>query len=175
MTKLAVIYGSSRPSKAGETVAKWFMDKVDAGDATVDMIDLAELDLPMHAEPMPPMMGEYSMESSKAWSEKVKGYDGFLFVAAEYNLGYTPILKNAIDSLYHEWTGKKAAIISYGAYPTSTSAEQLRVVLSAPKMDITEPTLHVTPIHEAVGEDGKLDESKVSGDSPQEIFDSLLG
>jgi len=32
MTKIAVIYGSSRPSKNSEHVANWYLDNIDAPD-----------------------------------------------------------------------------------------------------------------------------------------------
>lgn len=175
MTKIAVIYGSSRPSNKGEVVAKWFVGEVEPAEGVeFEMIDLAELNLPMVAEPIPPIAGKYSLDSTKEWSEKIKKYDAYIFVVAEYNLGYTPILKNAIDTLFHEWSNKPAALISYGSFPTSTAAEQLKTVLQPFKMKVSDKTLHVTPIGESISDEGELDSDNVVGDSPQEIVDSLV-
>ncbi len=176
MSKVAVIYGSSRPSsKVGEKVANWFVDQVDTPDGVeFDMIDLAAVNLPLFSEAKSPMMGEYADDTTIEWSEQIKQYDGFVFVVAEYNLGYTPILKNAIDTLYAEWGEKAAAYISYGSYPKSTAVEQLKVVTSAFKMKSGEKTFHVNPSYAAFDEDGALDESKVVGDSAQEIADELF-
>ena len=174
MTKIAVIYGSSRPSKAGEAVANWFVGQVEPADGVeVEMIDLAELNLPMIKDEMPPIAGQYNEQSTKDWSAQASKYDAYVFVVAEYNLGYTPILKNAIDTLFAEWNEKSAALISYGSFPQSSAAEQLKTVLKPFKMKVSEKTLHVSPIHEAVGDDGKLDDDKVAGDSPQDILDSI--
>ena len=175
MSKIAVVYGSSRPSKAGEAVAKYFVDGVELPSGVeLDLVDLAEVDLPLLAEPMPPITGQYEMESTKKWSDTVSGYNGFVFVVAEYNLGYTPILKNAIDTLFKEWNKKSAAIISYGAFPVSKAAEQFRQVLSPFEMKLADASLHISPIHEVVSEDGIINEGAASGDSPQEVLDSLL-
>jgi NAD(P)H-dependent FMN reductase len=172
MSKIAIIYGSSRPSKVGKTVAEWFASQVETGTNNLDMIDLAEVNLPMLAEPMPPMMGQYSLESTKQWAKRIENYDGFIFVVAEYNHGYTPILKNAIDHLYAEWGGKNAAIISYGAGPTSHAGAQLKQVLEHIKLKLSDKTFHVSPSHEAISQTG-LDSTKVAGDSAQSIFDSI--
>lgn len=175
MTNIAVIYGSSRPSKMGEAVANWFVGEIEpAQGSEIEMIDLAELNLPMINEPMPPITGEYMFDASKQWSKRIQSFDGFVFVVAEYNLGYTPILKNAIDTLFHEWGKKPAALISYGSYPASTAAEQLKTVLKPFEMKVSDKTLHVSPISEAVSDDGALDATKVAGDSPQDIFDSIV-
>lgn len=175
MTKIAVIYGSSRPSSAGEVVANYFANTVELpAGVELDLIDLAEVNLPMIADPIPPIANQYELESTKAWSKQITQYDGYVFVVAEYNLGYTPILKNAIDTLFHEWNKKAAALISYGSYPTSNAAEQLKQVLRPFKMKVVDPSLHVSPISEAVSDEGKLDPKKVSGDSPQAIIKALV-
>ena len=43
----------------------------------------------------------------------------------QYNWGYPASLKNALDYLYHEWTGKPAGIISYGGHGGGKAAAQL--------------------------------------------------
>ncbi len=174
MSKIAIIYGSSRPSKVGENVANWFKQKVTLLEGVeLEMVDLGKLNLPMVPEKMPPIMGQYELDSTKQWAEKVASFDGVIFVAAEYNLGYTPILKNAIDTLFNEWKNKSTAIISYGGYPKSSSAEQLKTVLKPFEMKLAEQSLHVSEIHKAFDENGVLDETHVVGASPQEIIDQV--
>lgn len=173
MIKIGIIYGSSRPSTVGASVAKWFVEQaqVPAG-VELEMVDLKAVNLPLLAEAMPPMMGQYSEQSTKDWAERIKGFDGFIFVVAEYNNGYTPILKNAIDTLFAEWNDKPAAMISYGAYPISTAKEQLAVVLKHVKLEVLEPTFHISPSHEAI-QDGSVDADKVAGDSPSDILEAI--
>lgn len=175
MAKIAVIFGTSRPTTTGKTVAQWFTENSDFKDHTVELIDLKEEALPLVPEVTSPMMVEnfeYETPQIKDWSEKIRGFDAFVFVVNEYNLGYSPIQKNAFDVLYHEWSGKPASVISYGSYDTSTAAEQFRVVLSAPKMNVLDKTVHISPSWQAVTEDS-VDESSVSGDA-QEVADELV-
>lgn len=174
MTKIAVIYGSSRPSDIGKQVAEWFVGQADTNrDEEYKMIDLATLNLPLLAEPVPPIAGQYAFDSSKEWSKTISDVDAVIFVVAEYNLGYTAILKNAIDTLFHEWKEKPAAVISYGAFPKSSAAAQLRLVLDVFKMKVTNKTLHISPISEAISDTGELDVAHVGGDSPKEILDAI--
>lgn len=173
MKKIAVIYGSSRPSNVGKTVTEYFMNKANFGaEVEVDTIDLAEVNLPMIDEPMPPMMEQYTKDHTKAWSERIKGYDGFLFVVTTYNGGYAPITKNAIDTLYNEWTDKQVAFISYGAAPTSDGVRQLTEVVKHMHMNVVEETLHITPAHEAVTDEG-VNEEMVHGE-PEAVAKALV-
>lgn len=174
MTKIALIYGSSRPSNVGEKIAEYFKEHAQAsGEVELEMVNLADENLPLIDEVMPPMMSQYEHEHTKAWSKKIEGYDGFVFFTAVYNHGYTPILKNAIDMLFNEWMNKPTAIVSYGAGPVSNSAKQLREVLEHMKVQLVDETMHVFPVHEAVTDSG-VDLEAVQGD-PAEVVQALIG
>ena len=174
MKKIAVIYGSSRPSKVGKQVADWFVNEAEPNkDFEFIMIDLAELNLPILSEPIPPIAAQYSQQSTIDWGKTIADMDAVIFVVAEYNLGYTAILKNAIDTLFHEWNEKPGAVISYGAFPESSAAAQLRTVLGVFKMKLAEKTLHVKQISDAISEDGTIDDSHVTGDLPQDIIGAV--
>jgi len=49
-------------------------------------------------------------------------------ISPEYNHGYSPALKNALDYVAKEWQGKPAAYVGYGATNGSRSIDQLRQV-----------------------------------------------
>ena len=49
-------------------------------------------------------------------------------ISPEYNHGYSPALKNALDYLGKEWQGKSAAYIGYGSTNGSRSIDQIRQV-----------------------------------------------
>jgi NAD(P)H-dependent FMN reductase len=52
-----------------------------------------------------------------------------VLVTAEYNHGYPPPLKNALDHVYGEWNRKPVSYVSYGGPGGGTRAvEQLRGV-----------------------------------------------
>ncbi|MGW7003810.1 NADPH-dependent FMN reductase [Streptomyces sp. NPDC054933] len=47
MSKIAIILGSTRPGRVGEAVARWVLEQAEQRtDATFELIDLAEVDLP---------------------------------------------------------------------------------------------------------------------------------
>jgi multimeric flavodoxin WrbA len=53
-------------------------------------------------------LGDYKHEHTKAWARTISGFDGFIFVTAEYNHSVPGVLKNALDFLYAEWNNKAA-------------------------------------------------------------------
>jgi NAD(P)H-dependent FMN reductase len=128
--RIAVVIASSRPERVGPAVAVWvYAGTQQRAGVTYDLVDLAEEDLPNLDEPEPASSGNYTQEHTRAWSEKVTGYDGFVFVTPEYNRGIPGQLKNALDFLYAEWNDKAAGIVCYGSSGGLRAAEQLKLVL----------------------------------------------
>ncbi|HUC87501.1 MAG TPA: NAD(P)H-dependent oxidoreductase [Candidatus Saccharimonadales bacterium] len=114
--KIGIIIGSTRPQRIGPSIAKWVLGQASQRqDLKFEIIDLAEINLPMFDEPRVPAMGQYEHEHTKRWAAVVAGFDGFIFVTPEYNYGYPASLKNALDFIYKEWKGKPAAFVGYGA------------------------------------------------------------
>src|SRR3546814_16010587 len=72
-------------------------------DAEFEIVDIADFALPLLDEPLPASMGQYANEHTKVWAAKIAPFDGFVFVAPEYNHGISGALKNAIDYLSGEW------------------------------------------------------------------------
>jgi NAD(P)H-dependent FMN reductase len=132
MLRVAVILGSTRPGRNGESVAKWVYDIAKKRtDAEFEFVDIKDYNLPLLDEPIPPSLGRYSKEHTKAWSTKIDSFDAFVFVTAEYNHGIPGALKNAIDFLSKEWNNKVAGFVSYGGGALGTrSVEQLRLVMA---------------------------------------------
>lgn len=127
---IAVIIASSRPQRVGPTVAQWFYEHTGARTGAIyDLIDLADQDLPNLDEGVPASSGEYSQDHTKAWSDTIAGYDGFVFVTPEYNRGIPGQLKNALDFLYAEWNDKAAGLVCYGSAGGLRAAEQLKQIL----------------------------------------------
>lgn len=130
MVKLAIILGSTRPNRAGEAVARWTYELArKRNDAEFELIDLRDFNLPLLDEPVPPSMGQYSKPHTKAWSEKIAPFDGFVFVTPEYNHGISGALKNALDYLYREWNNKAAGFVGYGSAGGVRAVESLRLVM----------------------------------------------
>ena len=127
--KIAIILGSTRPNRNGKAVADWVLDKAQARiDAHYDLIDLRDHPLPHIDEAMPPSLGQYAGEHTKAWAATIAPYDGYIFVTPEYNHSTSGVLKNAIDYLYAEWNNKAVGFVSYGSVGGARAVEHLRLV-----------------------------------------------
>lgn len=135
MIKIAVIIGSTRPGRVGESVARWVYDLAkDRSDAEFELVDIADFDLPLLDEPVPPSQGKYSQPHTKAWAKKIASFDAYVFVTPEYNHGTSGALKNALDFLYREWNDKAAGFVGYGSAGGTRAVEQLRLVASELQM-----------------------------------------
>ena len=132
--RIAVITGSTRPGRVGPQVSEWVMEQAKDRDATYELIDLDEENLPMYDESTPPSMGNYEHEHTKKWSDKIASYDGFIFVTPEYNHAIPASLKNAIDYLYKEWNNKACALVGYGSMSGARSVENLRAIAAELQM-----------------------------------------
>jgi NAD(P)H-dependent FMN reductase len=129
--KIAIILGSTRPGRNGKAVADWVLERASARTgAKYELVDLADFPLPHLDEAIPPSVGQYQGEHTKAWAATIASYDGFVFVSPEYNHSTSGVLKNAIDYLYAEWNNKAAAFVSYGALGGSRAVEHLRAIFS---------------------------------------------
>ena len=128
MLKIAVVTGSTRPGRNNEAVARWvYAIAKERKDADFELVDVADYNLPLLDEPMPPSLGQYTHEHTKAWSEKIASFDAYVFVTPEYNHSTSGALKNAIDYLSREWNNNKAAgFVSYGGASGARRSETAR-------------------------------------------------
>ncbi len=130
MLKIAIITGSTRPSRVNKQVADWVLSQVqNRADATFELVDIADHNLPLLDEPFPPMMATYQHQHTKQWSEKISSFDGYIFVTPEYNHATSAALKNAIDYLFYEWNNKVAGFVGYGSGGGIRAVENLRLVM----------------------------------------------
>jgi NAD(P)H-dependent FMN reductase len=124
--QLAVIVGSNREGRFGGTVAAWFAAHATSRpDMALDVIDLADVELPMALpnRPGPALRG---------YLDRLDRADAFVVVTPEYNHGYPASLKQAIDLGHDEWRAKPAGFVSYGGIGGGLRAvEQLRPVFAA--------------------------------------------
>lgn len=140
---LQVIAASTRPGRKGIAVARWVQQLAERHSGfDVELVDLAEVDLPMFDEPHHPRLQRYTHQHTKDWSDRVARADAFVFVTPEYNHSFPAALKNALDYLSVEWADKPAAVVSYGGVSAGLrAATALKPVLAA---------LRMVPVVEAV-------------------------
>lgn len=123
--QIAVIIGSTRRERVGRTVADWVADQLRPIErASVDLIDLVDVDLPSYAD-LRPGGGEPS-----PIAERIAEADAYVIVTPEYNRSYPAPLKHLIDLHYREWMFKPATLVSYGVAGGHSAAEHLRSVFS---------------------------------------------
>lgn len=140
---LVVITASTRPGRVGPTIAAWFVDQISPElGFEVELVDLADLALPLLNEPHHPSKRHYLHEHTRRWSASVNAADAFVLVMPEYDFGFTAPLKNALDYLDTEWHHKPVGFVSYGMTSEGMRAvEMIKPVLISLKM---------LPVHDAV-------------------------
>jgi NAD(P)H-dependent FMN reductase len=145
--RLAVIVASTRPSRVGPAVAAWLVEQSRYWPRLrIDLIDLADVDLPQLDEPHPAASGIYTRAHTRAWSGRIAAADAVVIVTPEYNGSFPGSIKNALDYLYAEWAGKPVGLVGYGYGSRGAGAvAMLGQVVTALGMTPAEPaiTLHL--------------------------------
>lgn len=151
-----IVVGSTRPGRVGPVVADWVATTLRGQDSVeFEIVDLADVALPLFDEPCLPMAGQYVHEHTKAWSATVERADAFIFVTPEYNHGPNAATKNAIDFLKREWDGKAVSFVSYGGISGGMrAAQQLKQIVLAVGMTPTHRHVLLPFVHSQVGDGG---------------------
>lgn len=143
MPTLQVIVASTRPGRQGPLVGAWMLEQARAhGQFDVELVDLAEIALPLLDEPAHPRLGQYEHAHTQAWSETVARADAFVLVTPEYDFAPPASLVNALQYLVHEWAYKPVGFASYGGVSAGTRGVQMT------KQIVT--ALRMMPVPEAV-------------------------
>src|SRR3984957_7557681 len=120
MSRLHIIIGSTRPSRAADLVAPWVIDRArNHGGFDVEVLDLRDWALPMFEETFE-TVGDfnsptYSSPVVRSWNHKIAEADAFLVITPEYNHSVPAVLKNAIDSVFVSFAfcNKPVAAVGY--------------------------------------------------------------
>lgn len=168
MVNIGIIIGSTRPGRVGPQVADWVLRLAEQqGTASYQLVDIADYQLPLYAEPVPAAMSQdYHAPEAAAWATKIASLDGFVFVTPEYNRSIPTSLKNAIDYLGPEFFNKAAGIISYGSSGGVTAAGHLRHSLS---------TLQVATVQAAPALNLFTDFENFSTFTPSPVHEGAVG
>ena len=127
--RIAVIIGSTRDTRFADKPAEWILGLArQRGEWEVELLDLRDFDLPFFNETTSNLWAPSKDPKAIAWQETLAGFDGFIFVTAEYNRSITGALKNALDQAYREWIHKPAAILGYGSTGGARAVEHLRTI-----------------------------------------------
>jgi NAD(P)H-dependent FMN reductase len=155
--RILVFYGSYRSDRLGIRLAHFVVEGLRGRGDDVELIDAKAVGLPM----LDRMYKEYPKGGAPAILEalagKIRGADGFVFIAGEYNWGVQPGLKNLTDHFLEEWFWRPAAIVSYSAGRLSGAhaATAWHGTLCEMGMVVISSTIAVGPIAQSLSADGK--------------------
>jgi NAD(P)H-dependent FMN reductase len=172
---LQVVIASTRPGRIGVPVAEWFYRyAVEHGRFTVEVADLAELNLPMMDEPNHPRLRRYVHQHTKDWSVTVNRADAFVFVLPEYNHGFNAALKNALDYLHTEWEYKPVGFVSYGGVSAGTRAvEMIKQVVTALKMVPIAEAVNIPFVTNFLNAQGAIEPNVITESAAKAMLDEL--
>ncbi len=164
MTKphIAIIIGSTRKTRFADIPAHWIKAEAEArGDMTVELVDLRAAALPFFDEVASNAWAPSQDPAAVAWQQKMAGFDGYIFVVAEYNRSITGALKNALDQAYVEWAKKPMGAIAYGSMGGATALSHLRNIAVELQMVPVRNAVHIGggdfwKVHPGFGGSGKL-------------------
>jgi len=173
--KLTIVIASVRDGRAGETIAKWFLERATQhGTFDIELADLKELNLPILNEPDHPRLKKYLHESTKRWSGIVGGSDAFVFVTPEYNYTLPPALVNALDTVYHEWTYKPVGFVSYGGLSGGMrSVQTAKLMVTGFKMMPMVEAVNI-PFYTQLMENGVFKSNELHDKAVPVMLDELL-
>lgn len=173
--KLNIIIGSTRPGRVGPVVARWVRDAaVERQMFDVELVDLADFDLPLLNEAAHPKGQQYVNEPSKRWSASVSSADAFLFVTPEYDYFPPAALVNAVQALLLEWFYKPAGVVSYGGISGGLrSAQVFRQLLSNVNVHALPQVVPVPNFSQFIGNDQAFLPSDAMRDGLNDLLDEL--
>jgi NAD(P)H-dependent FMN reductase len=173
---LQIVIASTRPGRVGLPVAQWFHQAaVQHGGFEVELIDLAEVKLPLFDEPSHPRLRQYEHQHTKDWSATIDRGDAYVFVTPEYNYGFNAVLKNAIDYLNQEWAHKPVGFVSYGGVAAGTRAVQmLKQVVTALKLVPVAASVNIPFVASFLDDEGAIRPNDVMTGAAKLMLDELL-
>lgn len=169
MPKILVFAGSWRPDSMNTRLATLIAGNLQAAGAEVTQISLGDYPLPLIDARA---FRDEQPQEAKALAALVDAHDGLFIASPEYNSGYPPALKNALDWISIVRSGgpglreKTVAIggASAGNLGTYRCLTQLRTVLELGFGALLVPEmLAVSGADKAYGEDGDFIDKRLKG------------
>jgi NAD(P)H-dependent FMN reductase len=172
---LQVIIASTRPGRVGGTIGEWFAERARAhGDFEVEVVDLAQVGLPLLDEPEHPRARTYQHDHTRDWSATIERGDAYVLVTPEYNYSFTAPLKNALDYLHWEWQHKAVGFVSYGGVAAGTRAVQaLKQVVTTLRMVPVVDAVAIPFVTQFLDEDGRLHPNDVMSTAADQMLTEL--
>lgn len=175
MLKLKLIVTSTRPGRKGYAIAEAFLPIIKTNPAfETELVDLADLKLPVFDEPNHPRLKQYTKEHTKKWSAIIDDADAFIFVLPEYNYSAPGSVKNAMDFLSQEWAAKPLGFISYGGISGGLRAvDSMLQALRAFKIVSLPEGVHISMFPKYFNDDGKFETDEHMEKAAQGMLNEL--
>lgn len=142
--RIALIIGSTRPTRFADKPAQWMLKQAQArDDMEVELVDLRDYALPFFAEKASNLWMPSEDPAAIRWQQTIARFAGYIFVVAEYNRSITGALKNALDQAYVEWNRKPFTAIGYGGLGAARAIEHLRLIGIELQMVPTRSAVHI--------------------------------
>lgn len=142
--RIAIVVGSVREGRFADKPAEWIGKIANSRtDVEVETLDLKDYPMPFFAEAKSPAWGPSQDEVARRWQARLAEFDGFIFIAAEYNHGPTAVLKNALDYAGTQWHRKAAGFVGYGGVGGARAIEQLRLIAVELQMAPVKAAVHI--------------------------------
>ncbi|GHC62756.1 NADPH-dependent FMN reductase [Neogemmobacter tilapiae] len=170
--KIALIIGSTRPTRFADIPANWLAAQAAAReDLDLEIVDLRDYPMPFFDEVASNAWAPTQNEVAVKWQKKIAEFDGYVFVVAEYNRSITGALKNALDQAYVEWGRKPMGLIAYGSVGGARAAEHLRLIAVELQMVPVRAGVHIGmgdffKVHPGFGGSGNLADIEASISGP---------
>ncbi|MET0281137.1 MAG: NAD(P)H-dependent oxidoreductase [Steroidobacteraceae bacterium] len=142
--RIAVIIGSTRPTRFADKPAEWVLKQAQArDDMEAELVDLRDHPMPFFDEAASNRWMPTQTPAAVRWQQTLARFDGYIFVVAEYNRSITGALKNALDWAYQEWEHKPFTAIGYGGTGAARAVEHLRLIGIELNMVPTRNAVHI--------------------------------
>lgn len=177
--KLQIIIGSNRPQRVSHLLAPWVANEAkNLADTEVEIIDLADYDLPFLDEPISPQYNPDRKPNvvAKKLLDKFGEADAFVLITPEYNRSYSAVLKNALDYIDFQFKQKPVALVAHGSTGGAQAIGHLRGVLPGLQaVTVPSATYFIGQIGPAIDEEGNLSEDLKSNPyGPQAALKNML-
>jgi len=173
--KLNIITGSTRPGRVGPVIAKWLKNfAAEHGRFDVELVDLADFNLPLLDEAAHPRLQQYEHEHTRRWAKSVASADAFVFVTPEYDYFPPASLVNAVQVLALEWHYKPAGVVSYGGVSGGLrSAQELRQLLANVNVHSLPQTVPVPFFPQFINDEGEFHPNEQVVEGTKGMLDEL--
>ncbi|RMZ77502.1 hypothetical protein DV737_g4309, partial [Chaetothyriales sp. CBS 132003] len=173
-TQIAVVVGSTRPTRIGPRIATWLLSILESelavSHARYSIVDIAQFNLPSFSEPIAPRfvedLDQFANLATRSWNKEIAKYDAYIILSPEYHQSIPGALKNAIDLVFHAWSGKAVLIVTYGIFGGAYASQQVRQILGG---GVGMKVVDIAPELEFPGRD------ELKNNTSQALFQAMKG